>query len=521
MSVSVTIHTLLDRWQQFATANNNIPQPPAYRHQDVQINRLIEDSRLVETGDCFVARLREGYSDGHRYIPQAIANGAALVIAQANAELPSLPDDAPPIWIVPDTAVVLSWLAGALHQFPGQHMTVIGVTGTDGKTSICNMLYALLDAAGHKTGLISTINAIIGDTVEPTGLHISTPQAPQVQALLRSMVDDGCTHCVLEATSFGLLEHRADAAMFDVAVLSNVTHAHLDYHKTWDNYMAAKARLFEMASQFGVTNVDDKSFEYVQRTAKAPLISYGLIKAASVTAKELEFSADSTTFTIVTANGNIPITTQLVGKFNVYNLLAAAGVGVGLGLPADIIKRGLEATTAISGRMERINEGQSFLTIVDFAHTPNALERAIEAARGMTNGRIITVFGSAGRRDVEKRAMMAAVSEQLADFTILTAEDPRQESLDEILQAMADGCRAHGGVEGATFWRMADRGRAIRLALSLASADDLVLICGKGHEQSMCFGTIEYPWDDRDATRKVLRAFLAGEPTPNLGLPTY
>ncbi len=515
-----SIHSLINRWQQFCSDHQG-PQPPPYPHADVTIKRLIEDSRLVEAGDCFVARHRQGYSDGHQFIPQAIANGASLVIAQANIELPPLPEDGPPIWLVPDSAVVLSWLAGALYDFPGQAMTVIGVTGTDGKTSIANMIYNMLTVAGHKTGLISTINAIIGDTEESTGLHISTPQAPQVQALLRRMVTAGCSHCVLESTSFGLLEHRADAAMFDVAVISNVTHAHLDYHKTWDNYMAAKARLFELARSFAVANVDDKSFANVQQAAQAPLISYGLVKAASVTAQDVRFSAESTTFTLISANESIPITTELVGKFNVYNLLAAGSVGIGLGLAAADIKRGLEATKAISGRMERIDQGQTFLTIVDFAHTPNALDRAIEAARGMTEGKIITVFGSAGRRDVEKRSLMAAISAEKADLTILTAEDPRQESLADILQTMAEGCLAQGGIEEQTFWRMADRGRAIRLALSLATENDLVLICGKGHEQSMCFGSTEYPWDDRTATRKIIDAYLVGKPTPDLGLPTY
>ena len=516
-----SMHALLATWRSFAE-NGTHPLPPAFAFDDVQITRLIEDSRVVQPGDCFIARMRAGYSDGHRFIPQAIAAGATLVIAQDGISIPDLPDDAPPIWLVPDTAIVLSWLAGAMYDFPGQHMTIIGITGTDGKTSITNILYDVLQAAELKSGMISTIKAVIGDREEPTGLHVSTPQAPEVQPLLRRMVDDGCTHCILESTSYGLLEHRADSALYDVAIISNVTHEHLDYHKTWDNYMAAKGRLFELARGFGIANMDDASFEPVLNVSSIPIFSYGFEDGADVRASDVVFSAENTTFTTTLTSGKqLTIHSPLVGKFNIYNMLAAIAAAEQLGISAEAIKQGIESVEIISGRMERISEGQPFLTIVDFAHTPNALAKAVEAARGMTYGRIITVFGSAGRRDVEKRRMMAEISQQHADLTILTAEDPRQEPLDQILQMMADGCLKHGGVEGETFWRIADRGRAIYHALTLATSDDLVLVCGKGHEQSMAFGNEELPWDDRAATRAAIAAFLKNEPMPDLGLPTY
>jgi UDP-N-acetylmuramoyl-L-alanyl-D-glutamate--2,6-diaminopimelate ligase len=202
-------------------------------------------------------------------------------------------------------------------------------------------------------------------------------------------------------------------------------------------------------------------------------------------------------------------------------MLAAAAAGQALGLSSAQIRDGLEAVQILTGRMEPVNEGQEFLVIVDFAHTPNGLEKAIGAARGIADGRIITVFGSAGKRDVEKRRLMAEISARDADLTVLTAEDPRTESLTEILDMMAAGCRAAGGLEGQTFWRIPDRGRAIYHALSLARPEDLVLICGKAHEQSMCFGTIEYPWDDLIATRTALTSFQANQPMPDLGLPTF
>lgn len=474
-------------------------------------------------GDCFVARVRP-YSDGHPFIEQAIERGAALVIAQVSAEslALSIPNTVT-YWQVPDTAVVLSWLAAAACDFPGAQMTVIGVTGTDGKTSIANLLYEIFVAAGFKTGMISTVKAVIGNHEEPTGLHVTTPQAPEVQRLLRRMVDDNVTHCILEATSMGLAEHRVDTAFFDVAVVSNVTHEHLDYHGDYAAYLAAKARLFDLATSAGVINRDDESYNHLLAADLPQTVTYSLEQpdSADISALNIRYSASETQFDLIIDGQAIAVTTPLVGRFNIYNMLAAAGAAYTLGISTAQIKQGLETIEVISGRMERIDCGQPFLVVVDFAHTPNALAKAIAAARGMTDGRIITVFGSAGRRDVAKRRMMAEYSAELADLTILTAEDPRGEPLDAILAMMADGCLSRGGIEGATFWRIPDRGRAIYHALSLAHADDLVLICGKGHEQSMCFIATEYPWDDRDATRSALNAHLSGESAPDLGLPTF
>ncbi len=512
--MSKTITELLAAWHAFSEKHNDNP-PPHYHGSPITINRIVEDSRLVENGDCFVARVRP-YSNGHPFIAQALAQGASLIIAQAGQDAPK--NDAR-VWTVPDTALVETWLAAAWHGFPGQHLTVIGVTGTDGKTSVANLIYEILVAAKFKTGLISTIKAVIGNREEPTGLHVSTPQAPETQAFLRKMVDDGCTHCVLESTSYGLAEYRADTAFYDVAVITNITHEHLDYHRTWENYLHAKGRLFELAEQAAVINGDDVSADYLSQFEKPLQITYGMDNRRDLWANGLRFSAEKTIFTIEPLG--IEIATPLVGRFNVYNMLAAAAAAHSLEIDNETIKRGIENVALISGRMERISAGQSFLVIVDFAHTPNALRRAIEAARGMTTGKIITVFGSAGRRDVEKRRMMAEISEQHANLTLLTAEDPRQEPLAEILDMMAEGCRKYGGKENVTFWRIPDRGRAIYHALTLAGEHDLVLICGKGHEQSMCFGTTEYEWDDRQATKAAINAFLAKEPMVNLGLPTY
>ncbi len=528
---------LLAAWHAAATTSA-IPLPPSYIGPDVSLCNLVEHTDDVQPGSGFIARVRVG-TDGHRFIGQAIERGATLILAQQPATVLalSIPENVAYV-VVPDTAEALAWLAAAWYDFPAQHLTVIGVTGTDGKTSTANLIFAILRQAGLPAGLLSTIKAVIGPEEEPLALHVTTPEAPVIQSYLRRMVDAGLTHCVLETTSHALAQHRVTGIDYAAAVYTNITHEHLDYHGNYENYLATKARLLAQLKPGGVAilNRDDQSYErlvaYCQplTIADDPLsmiprpLTYGIHQPADVMASEITYSAAATQFclqfTALNPQAAIRISSALVGEFNIYNMLAAATLAYHLGIDADTIKAGLENVTALSGRMERIDAGQTFLVIVDFAHTPNALEKAIQAVRGMGRGRVIVVFGSAGKRDKEKRRLMAEVAGRGADLSILTAEDPRTESLDDILTLMAAGCRSQGGVEGETFWRVPDRGRAIYHALTLAHQNDIILVCGKGHEQSMCFGTIEYPWDDRTATRTALTAFLTRQPMPLLGLPT-
>jgi len=446
---------------------------------------------------------------------------------------------------VPDTAVAVAWLAAAWEGFPSHDLIVTGITGTDGKTSTASILFSVMRAAGFKVGLLSTIKAVIGETEEPLALHVTTPEAPVVQRHLRRMVDAGLTHCIVESTSHGLAQERVGAIDFDLALVTNITHEHLDYHGSYEQYFAAKARLFECLSlepwqltsnnplkknivKTAVLNIDDASYQQLASIEVPRRMTYGLQQAADIMASNIKYSAQGTEF-LLTAGAElgsptvdiVNISSPLAGEFNVYNMLAAAAAALATNVNIEAIQEGLQTIQSVSGRMEPIDLGQPFPVIVDFAHTPNALKNAIEAARGMVRGRIITVFGSAGKRDVEKRRLMAEVSARLADLTVLTAEDPRTESLEEILAAMAEGCRRWGGVEGQTFWREPDRGGAIYFALTMAKQNDIVLICGKGHEQSMCFGTTEFPWDDRQATRTALLAVMNREPMSDLGLPTF
>ncbi len=523
---------LIQAWQT-AVAGTGHPAPPPFHGRDVTITHLVEHTDEVTPGCAFVARVRQN-SDGHPFIPRAIELGASLILAERSAKsLEVVLPEGITYWQVPDTAYTQAWLAAAWHDFPGRQLVTIGVTGTDGKTTTCNLLYEILQTAGLRVGLISTIKAVLGDIEEPTGLHVTTPEAPAVQEYLRRMVDAGLTHCILETTSIGLAQHRVTAVGFAAGLVTNITHEHINDHGSDEAYVAAKARLFEMVAAhhqegglgWGILNKDDRSYERLSRIPGLKALTYSLEKPADFTARAIEFDPDQTRFELVLPDDAVmPIESHLVGQFNIYNLLCAAAGAFCLGIDPEAIREGLQAVSAVSGRMERIHEGQPFLTIVDFAHTPNALEKAVEAARSMiadVNGRVIVVFGSAGKRDVEKRRMMAEIAAARADLSVLTAEDPRTESLDGILEMMAAGATSKGGREFSTFWRIPDRGQAIYFALTLARPQDLVLICGKGHEQSMCFGTIEYTWDDREATRRALQALLRGEPMPDLGLPSF
>jgi len=504
-------------------ANALDPESVTQLHGDPQTEisaPVVESSRAVQPGGLFVAR-HGLQSDGHDYIADAVQRGAAALVTER-----ALDDRPLPYLQVTDAGQALGHLAAAYYGYPSRQLTVIGVTGTDGKTTTSTLIHAILKASSHiKAGLISTIAVDFGDgRTADTGLHVTSPGAPQLQAILAQMVERGVTHVVIEMTSHGLAQGRVNGTDIDIAVMTNITHEHLDFHGTWENYRAAKARLFHMLmhserthgqSKVAVINGDDPSADYFAAIPAEERVIYGLEGALDVKATNVRYLPTHTAFDV---DGN-SFRLRLAGAFNVYNALAAICVTrAGLRMSIKTIQRGLESVEGISGRMERIDEGQNFTAMVDFAHTPNALRRALEAGRAMLppGGRLITVFGSAGLRDKAKRRMMAEIGAQLADFVVLTAEDPRTESLDDILAEMAEGCTSQGGVEGETFVRVADRGAALYRACRMANEGDIVMACGKGHEQSMCFGHTEYPWDDRTA----LRAALRGEPLHTLPTAT-
>lgn len=517
-----SLHSLLDSlpvWLNFRVPN-----------ADAEITGLALDSRAVKPGDLFFA-LSGISSDGHQYISQAIENRAAAVVGSKELTQPLKV----PYILSENTRQAMAWFSAAYYGFPARHLTVIGVTGTDGKTTTTNLIYQILKAAGLKVGLVSTVNAQIGDETIDTGFHVTTPEAPEIQRLLARMLAAGLTHVVLETTSHGLAQHRVEGCEYDIGVVTNITHEHLDYHGDYSGYLQAKARLFTSLAQtspkqsgnprLAVLNADDISYPHLMKIlSKSEYIgvqqaTYGSGIESDFSFRKMEASPDSLLLLMLHNGIETEITSPLIGEYNMANIAAAFTATVrGLGIDAHIAAKGISQLHGIPGRMERINLGQPFTAIVDFAHTPNALTVALRSARAMTKGRVIAVFGSAGLRDRQKRRMMAEVSAEVADITILTAEDPRTESLADILKEMLDAAVAKGAQVGVNLYAIEDRGDAIRKSVQLAEPGDLVIACGKGHEQSMCFGTIEYPWDDRIAMRAVLGELLGvtGEKMPYL-----
>ena len=491
------------------------------------VTGVVFDSRRVRPGDIFVA-VRGGSTDGHSYIPDAIARGATAAVGEV--EIGQLPV---PYLQVKNSRLALAKISAAFYKYPSRKMTVLGVTGTDGKTTTATLIYHILRAAGYTTGLISTVSAMIGEQELDTGFHVTTPEATEIQAYLAQMAEQGTTHVVVETTSHGLDQHRVSACDFDMGVVTNITHEHLDYHGSYRSYSEAKGRLLKLlaqtaaktggASRLAVVNRDDSSYEYltglineinISAKPRLRMTTFGIHPEAECRAENIKQESGCLDFQAQVQGKAFPVKSKLYGVFNVSNCLAAiAATAVGLDIGIDAIQEGILSMTGIPGRMERIDLGQEFLAIVDFAHTPHALRQALTTARQMLGqtgktGKVISIFGSAGLRDRAKRRMMAEVAARLADISILTAEDPRNESLEDILAEMAAGAEAQSAIEGRNFWRIPDRGEAFRFAVKIARPGDLVIALGKGHEQSMCFGEIEFPWDDRIAFRAALAGLL-------------
>lgn len=510
------------------------------------IAQVVFDSRKVTAQTLFVAW--QGRTvDSHRFISQAVAQGAAAVIGTTAPETLAaqglmLPPTLPYIQ-VQDSRRALAICAAALHHFPSRDLAVIGITGTDGKTTTCTLLEAILkqatattDAAQGRVGVITTVSARIRGVEIDTGLHVTTPDAPDVQRLLAQMRDGGCTYAVVESTSHGLNQGRVVAVDFDVAGVTNITHEHLDEHGTRESYVAAKALLFRALfvappkpnlPRCAVLNADDEGSYAALRLALAEeaarndqvviVRSYGVRATAAddrvldVSATDLAYEPDRTRFQLHWWGGSFQLETKLIGEFNVSNVLCAATVALALNLDPALIQAGIANFAGVLGRMERIDSGQPFLAVVDFAHSPVSLERALLTLRKLVGqaeagraGRLIAVFGSAGLRDRAKRRLMGQVSGRLADFTVITAEDPRTEDLGLINAEIAAGVAEYATPNAFTI--VDDRTAAIQYAVDLARPGDVVAAFGKGHERSMCFGETEYPWSDQAAMRAALAA---------------
>lgn len=382
--------------------------------------------------------------------------------------------------------LTVAFLANLYYCLPSKNLTIIGVTGTDGKTTTSTLIYEILKKSGIKVALISTVCAKIGPEVINTGFHVTSPDPWKLQKILRLIRDKNYTHVVLEVTSHGLDQFRFLGIKFAIGVLTNITHEHLDYHQSYNNYLLTKARLLKDSST-SILNIDDKSYLRLKNIIKGKIITYGLNNG--------DFNLNNFTFK-----------TDLLGKFNLSNCLAAIAVAKTLDINNNLIINAIENFKGVVGRMQEVNTGKNYRVFIDFAHTPNGLENALMTLRNLTKNKVIAVFGCAGLRDKGKRPLMGNISCELADYVILTAEDPRTENVHNIIKEIVSGCKEKNKV-----YIKPDRQKAIDFALTkLAHKGDIVGIFGKGHEQSMCFGTKEYDWDDHKAVLKTLKGTNVG-----------
>jgi len=470
------------------------------------VSGVTHDSRAVTPGGCFVAV--PGFKqDGRRYIADALGRGAALIVAQGADPLGA--GDTARV-LVPSTREALARLADAYHRHPSGALALVGITGTSGKTTTAFLVEALLRGAGHRTGLIGTIEYRIGDAREAAGQ--TTPEAVEVQALLARMRDAGVTAAAMEVSSHALSLSRVDGIDFDVAVFTNLSQDHLDFHRTMDEYRRAKTRLFALLAASGkprraaVINADDPAGASMVEGLSVRTLRYALRAAADVRPRHVTSDAGGIRLEAETPAGRVAVASRMVGEHNAMNLLAAIAVGVALDVAPARIGEALSAVAVVPGRFERVEAGQPFLVVVDYAHKPDALEHVLRTGRKLVTGagRLGVVFGCGGDRDRGKRPMMGEIAVRLADRTWVTSDNPRTERPEAIIDEILAGIGARADAHGARHVAIADRRAAIRDAIGWARPGDVLVIAGKGHETYQIVGADVLPFDDRKVARQVL-----------------
>ena len=388
--------------------------------------------------------------------------------------------------------LIQAFIAALYFNFPSRQLTVIGITGTDGKTTTVWMIYEILKNSGFKVSQISSLGALVGTSTFDTGFHTTTPSPWQIQKYLRKAVNLGNKYFVLEATSHGLDQNRLAFVKFKVAVITNITHEHLDYHKSQKRYLGAKAKLFRKVN-FSILNFDDQSFDFLKSNVDGKIITYSAKSQADFNSRKL------------------PLKLKIPGDYNLRNALAAAAAVSSLRIEKKKILSVLNNFGGVPGRMDEIDLGQNFQVFIDFAHTPNALKEALRTLKSQipnSKSKLIAVFGSAGERDKAKRPLMGKIAAGIADVSILTAEDPRRERVEEICNEIVNGFASEGKEEGKDYHLIYDREKAIKFAINLANENDIVGFFGKAREKSMCFGKKEYPWDEFVAVEKAINERL-------------
>ncbi len=470
----------------------NTPVTALHGDPKTPVKALVYDSRTVEAGDCFFA-VAGTQSDGHDFIASAIERGATSIVCQ---QLPAQLSPGVTYAVVPDSAGALADMAAAFYDCPSRELKLVGITGTNGKTTTATLLYDLVRALGYEAGLISTVVYKIGAR-EVEATH-TTPDPVRLNAMMREMVEAGCTYCFMECSSIAIVQERIRGLHFAGGVFSNITHDHLDYHKTFAEYLRAKKLFFDQLEKgaFALTNIDDRNGRVMVQNTAADIRTYSLRAPADFRCKILEERFDGM---LLRLDGQ-EVWVSLVGRFNAYNLLAVYGAALLLGLERGEVLRALSALHPVNGRFELIRSAHGTTAIVDYAHTPDALENVIQTIEEIRTPQqqLIVVCGCGGDRDRTKRPEMAQIAVKYADTAIFTSDNPRTESPEAILDEMVAGL-----APDARFLRIADRAQAIRTAVMLCKAGDLLLVAGKGHETYQIIGTVKHHFDDREEVRKA------------------
>lgn len=467
---------------------------------DIEIKGIEMDSRFVKDGDIFVCI--PGFTvDGHDFAEEAVRRGASAIVAER--PLPGI--NQVPVITVADTPRALSMLAGEYYNHPTRKLPLIGVTGTNGKTTVTYLLETIFRAHHKKTGIIGTIQMKIGEKTHPVAN--TTPDALYLQKVFSQMVEEGVDQAIMEVSSHALDLGRVYGCDYDIAIFTNLSQDHLDYHKDFQDYLRAKSLLFAQmgnsyhrgAEKFAVINEDDASSDLLKRSTAQHVLTYGCKNEAMVMAKEIELSAVGTTFNLITPIGSIFINSRLIGMFNIYNMLAASAAAIASEIPLETIKIALEEISGVNGRFEPVVEGQDYAVIVDYAHTPDSLENVLQTSRGFAKNKVYVVVGCGGDRDRTKRPLMAGIALEYADHAIFTSDNPRTEDPVQILKDMTEGLG-----DSKNYEVIEDRKEAIHKAIRSAGKDDIVLIAGKGHETYQIIGHTKYDFDDREIARSAI-----------------
>ena len=482
--------------KSLASLLNLLPEVKILGSAEKIITDITADSRTVQAGSLFIA-LRGATVDGHKFLPMAAAKGAVAALVE---EVPQEPPEGVTLLVVPDTRAAMELITPYFYDYPGKRLRMVGVTGTNGKTTTTNIIRLILRKAGHKVGLIGTINIMIED--EETVSHNTTPDVVDLQKTLYAMVCAGCDYCVMEVSSHALALKRVAGIEYDCAVLTNITQDHLDFHKTMENYRDAKSLLFEhltdgnKTNKNAVFNMDDPSSAVIKARTKARAWTYGKGEENDIHPLRFTVAPKHMQLALATPVGEMDLELKITGEFNVYNVMSAVGAMLAEGISKETIVAVLDGFDGVPGRFHLVEAGQPYTVIVDYAHTPDGLENVLHTARSITRGKLWVVFGCGGDRDNKKRPIMGGLALELADKVVVTSDNPRTEDpeliIDEIFTALQNV------PEGKEVFRLSDRREAINFALANAAAEDVILIAGKGHENYQILKDRSIHFDDKE-----------------------